>query len=424
MENSEETTTKTIIKTSNETEDEENPGRQFDVFLQNEVVTERLKLLNYEKEFTELGDSLKIIPRHYFVLSKNVGEQFHLFTSLCTWLIRKSNISSDMEMPHEFEDPNATISRILNSLKEEKEFNNINIPANKLKSGAGKQCVLLLFHLTAIALERSGFQYGIMQQEENEEENIQLDENQVDNAELTTDQFDDDIELAEDEDNPIMEDFDVINNDDLETNDILQINDPLKMIMQNGTTASLDSMKEELERVIPQLRITIRGNQKDWQIRAEQIAKMETGLCEQYEELYPILTTMDKEITDAMERIFLREQNLNEQFANLLNIYRIKKNELAATSEHYKENSVTLNSKTETLRNINEEIDELKQQIEERGIQNTSGAPILKIKQAITNLEKECFVMGVQIATLEQTLIQSRLNKQYNEHIGNNLDYL
>jgi len=66
-----------------------------------------------------------------------------------------------MEMPHEFEDPNGTIARILNSIKEEKEFENLNIPPNKLKSGAGKQCVLLLFHLTAIALEKSGFQYGV-----------------------------------------------------------------------------------------------------------------------------------------------------------------------------------------------------------------------------------------------------------------------
>uniref|UniRef100_A0A914N3T3 Uncharacterized protein n=2 Tax=Meloidogyne incognita TaxID=6306 RepID=A0A914N3T3_MELIC len=423
MENSEETTNTETKKSS---EIEEGPGSQFDIYLQNELVTERLKLLNYEIEFTELGDSLKTIPRHYFVRSTNVGEQFHLFTSLCTWLIRKSGIVVDMEMPHEFEDPNGTIARILNSIKEEKEFENLNIPPNKLKSGAGKQCVLLLFHLTAIALEKSGFQYGVMQQVEDTEENVQDEENQVDQAELTSDQFDDDVELAEDEDNPLMEEFDVITGEvETQADDNIFQTDPLKMIMQNGTTKSLDSMREELERVTPQLRITIRGTQKNWQMHAEQIAKMEAALSEQYAELHPILTSMDKEINDAMERISLREQNLNEQFSGLLNIYRTKKNELAAISEHYKESSVTLNSKTETLKNVNEEIDELKQQIEERGTQNTSGAPILKIKQALANIEKECFVMSVQIAVLEQTLIQTRLSKQYDEHLGNNvLDYL
>jgi intraflagellar transport protein 57 len=62
-----------------------------------------------------------LLLRHYFVHSTNIGEQFHLFTSLCTWLICKADIISDnIEMPHEFEDPNATISKILNSIKNEK----------------------------------------------------------------------------------------------------------------------------------------------------------------------------------------------------------------------------------------------------------------------------------------------------------------
>lgn len=84
-----------------------------------------------------------------------------------------------------------------------------------------------------------------------------------------------------------------------------------------------------------------------------------------------------------------------------------------------------MNSRTDTLNSLNEEIDQLKQQIEEQGTQNTSGgtiiclnksiflyanlAPILKIKQALNKLDKECFVMRVQIATLEQALMQTQL---------------
>jgi len=109
-----------------------------------------------------------------------------------------------------------------------------------------------------------------------------------------------------------MEEFDVITGEvETQADDNIFQTDPLKMIMQNGTTKSLDSMREELERVTPQLRITIRGTQKNWQMHAEQIAKMEAALSEQYAELHPILTSMDKEINDAMERISLREQNLN-----------------------------------------------------------------------------------------------------------------
>jgi hypothetical protein len=43
--------------------EEDNPGRLFAVYSQNELVAERLKLLNYETEFVSLDDSLKAVPR-------------------------------------------------------------------------------------------------------------------------------------------------------------------------------------------------------------------------------------------------------------------------------------------------------------------------------------------------------------------------
>jgi hypothetical protein len=65
-----------------------------------------------------------------------VGEQFHIFrwlpiqsiakyryfqktffSSLCVWLIRKAGIAADMEMPQEFNDPNATIAQVLDAIK-------------------------------------------------------------------------------------------------------------------------------------------------------------------------------------------------------------------------------------------------------------------------------------------------------------------
>lgn len=113
--------------------DDNGPGYLYEIFSQNELVAERMKLLNYEREFLSIPGSLRALSRylfyktnllfrngmnsrHYFVRSTNVGEQFHLFTSISAWLIRKLAII-DMEMPHEFDDPNAIIAKILNALK-------------------------------------------------------------------------------------------------------------------------------------------------------------------------------------------------------------------------------------------------------------------------------------------------------------------
>lgn len=67
-------------------------------------------------------------------------------------------------------------------------------------------------------------------------------------------------------------------------------------------------------------------------------------------------------------------------------------------------------SRTETLQRISEEIDQIKQQIEEQGAKNVDGAPILKIKQAIAKMEQNILTMTVQIAVIEQSLLQSQLS--------------
>lgn len=397
--------------------EEDNPGRLFAVYSQNELVAERLKLLNYETEFVSLDDSLKAVPRHYFVKSTNVGEQFHIFSSLCVWLIRKAGIAADMEMPQEFNDPNATIAQVLDAIKT--RGIEVDFPPNKLKSGSGPQCVSVLFTLTGLALGQIGFQFGVLRLVEEEGTDVDSDHQQqleADQALLTADQFDDEVEFAEDEDQPQAE----IGGGDTafgaEADGSADVNSTLKGIMRSST-ADQDhlQMQEELKRVLPQLKITVRANHmKDWRMHVEQMEKLEKALGEQYAELRPFLARTSDEINEAMERIGSREQHLNDQFAGLLSLYRNKQNELATISEQYKESSGTLNSRADTLNALNEEIEQLKQQIEEQGMQNTSGAPILKIKQALATLDKNCFVMRVQIQTLEHALMQTQLADRLN----------
>lgn len=52
-----------------------------------------------------------IFRRTYFLMAKNPGEQFYMFTLLAWWLIKKTG--REFEKPQESDDPNATISNIL-----------------------------------------------------------------------------------------------------------------------------------------------------------------------------------------------------------------------------------------------------------------------------------------------------------------------
>uniref|UniRef100_A0A183C2W7 Intraflagellar transport protein 57 homolog n=1 Tax=Globodera pallida TaxID=36090 RepID=A0A183C2W7_GLOPA len=401
---------------------EEGPGRLYEAFAQAELVTERLKLLEYERVFVPLGDSLKPVSRHYFVLSTNIGEQFHLFTSLCAWLIRLSGAADPaMEMPHEFDDPNATVARILDALKSK----DIEIPfsAAKLKTGAGPQCLFVLFHLTGMALERVGFHFEAINAAEDELPEHDDGQVEADEAELSADQFLDEVEMAEDIDEPgeeIAEDpMAFVGSDGTSA----QIGDVPLMEVLRSSAADSAQMDEELKRVTPQLKVTVRANLKDWRMHAEQMLRLERELREQYAELKPFMARTGEEIGQAMERIRMREHHLNDQFSSLLQLYRKRQNEFAAITEQYRESSGTLNSQTDTLNTLNEEIEQLKQQIDEQGMQNTSGAPILKIKQALAKLDRDIVMMRVQSATVEQTLWKSQLSDRLNSAVPEYANY-
>lgn len=83
------------------------PNHQIDDMM------DKLKMLNYEKLLLK-GLKLKPPSRRYFQRGRS-AEQFYLFTSLCAWLAR--NLGKDFDQPQEFDDPSATIAKIIRLLQ-------------------------------------------------------------------------------------------------------------------------------------------------------------------------------------------------------------------------------------------------------------------------------------------------------------------
>ena len=110
----------------------EGPGALFKPFIIMEELLDKLKLLDYEREFT-LEMRMRPLNRHYFVLQTNPGEQFFVFSSLAAWLIRKTG--KNFESPQEFDDPNSTIANILDHVR--RLGVTIDFAPSKLKQGYG-----------------------------------------------------------------------------------------------------------------------------------------------------------------------------------------------------------------------------------------------------------------------------------------------
>jgi len=124
------------------------PGQLFSYYLSMEELLEKLKILNYDKEFVkELKQ--KPLSRHYFAISTNPGEQFYLFATLAAWLVRKSG--KPFESPQEYDDPNATISTILDFTRS--CGGTVDFPPNRLKQGYGEHAVYVLNCLADYSLK-------------------------------------------------------------------------------------------------------------------------------------------------------------------------------------------------------------------------------------------------------------------------------
>lgn len=373
----------------------EGPGKLYEPYIRNEDLVDKLKLLDYEDGFLKMSTAYRSIQRHYFVNSTNVGEQFFMFTSLAAWLIRKGGNES-YEMPQEFDDPNATIAGILGHLRS-KDIS-VDFPANKLKSGAGETALYVLDVLADAALIHTNFQWKKMIPPEREEEDVAVDQDEEEDNE-SEDAEEDYI----DEDDGVFVDLSApLNNDPKESS--------IQAVLHSNT--DVVEWRQEVERVTPLLKITIRQDAKDWRMHLEQMGTLHKTITELIDEVSPKLEEITEEVEKSLERIESRERSLNQQMGVWLSRYKESQDARAEVRERYRAASGGVTERTTTLQRISEDIDQIKMQIEEQGAKTSDGAPMVKVKQAILKIEEDIQRMSVQIGVLEQNLLQAQLKER------------
>ncbi|KFP59039.1 Intraflagellar transport protein 57, partial [Pelecanus crispus] len=110
------------------------------------------------------------------------------------------------------------------------------------------------------------------------------------------------------------------------------------------------------------------------------------------------LDKLHNEISRTLEKINSREKYINNQLEHLVQEYRSAQ-ALLKKNIYFK---------------ITEVLERVKQETEEKGSSMTDGAPLVKIKQALTKLKQETIQMDIQIGVMEHTLLQSKLKEKSN----------
>ncbi|NWH77807.1 IFT57 protein, partial [Piaya cayana] len=408
---------------------ERGPGAVYHMFVLMEDLLDKLKLLSYEEEAlrhhnmrplsrcpssapTGVGSirSSKYLPffpflnRHYFALPTNPGEQFFMFCTLAAWLITKAG--HHFEQPQEYDDPNAIISNVLSELR---SFGRpVDFPPSKLKAGYGEQVCYVLDCLAEEALKNSGFSWKrpVYPTEEREEE----EEITEDDAELMLNKLEEDIVEEESDNEENFIDLNVLKAQTYRSD----FNESAKQeeILQSTTDAAEWNL--EVERVLPQLKVTIRTDNKDWRIHLGQMHQHKDGIDSSLKETRGYLDKLHNEISRTMEKINSREKCINNQLENLIQEYRSAQALLSEAKEKYQEGSGGVTQRIKMLSEITEVLERVKQETEEKGSSMTDGAPLVKIKQALTKLKQETIQMDIQIGVMEHTLLQSKLTEKSN----------
>ncbi|XP_029832592.2 intraflagellar transport protein 57 homolog [Ixodes scapularis] len=387
--------------------DDVGPGHTYLPFVVMEDLLDKLKLLHYDTEFTTQL-RLKPISRHYFAIPTNPGEQFYIFSSLTAWLIQRCGIP--FEMPQESDDPNTTISNILDVLRN--MGISIDFPPSKLKQGCGEQAIFVLDHLADTALKRKHFTWKtLLPPEEQSEEDTVID----DAAEVTLEKIEEEM-LEEDAGEDDDEDGPILDLDGLKTLSTSRLSSGNFVKPEEIMKSSIDGAewKLEVERVLPQLKVTIQPDAKDWRNHLDQIQQYRKDMEEGLTVTKSQLDRLAANIASTLDKVNSREKYLNAQLETFLSDYRSAQESLAQAKEQYRSVSGGITDRSLTLAQITEELDQIKQEMEERGSSMTDGTPLVNIRKALTRLKAEITQMDVRIGVAVHTLLQAKLKEKGN----------
>ncbi|XP_044733599.1 intraflagellar transport protein 57 homolog [Chrysoperla carnea] len=367
----------------------------FTTYVAMEDLLDKLMLLHYEPEFVK-NLKMKPLNRHYFVVQRNPGEQFFMFTSLSAWLIKKLGRSFDE--PQEYDDPNATIASILEVIREIGVV--VDFPPNKLKQGFGEQVIYVLNQLANAVLQKNNFLWNkpeIVSEQEPEPEIAE------DDSELILDRVEEEMaagsysEPSDDEAMFRIDDVSKLSNKKDKNQEIVLSN------------VDSESWRLELERILPQLKVTVRTDGREWRAHLEQMKNHRAGIEEALTTTQSQLDKLQTDISMNLEKIQNREKYMNSHLEPILEQYRQLKDEVSKINDHYKSVSGGVTERTRELTQLTDQLDTVKQQMEERGASMTDGTPLINIKKAVSNIKSEIKEMDIRIGVLQSIYLQSKI---------------
>ncbi|OAF70694.1 Intraflagellar transport protein 57 [Intoshia linei] len=387
------------------------PGEDYRKFVTMNDIFNKLKVLQVDELFLKVY-GLKPFDRHYFALNLNPGEQFYIFVSLSYWILKMCGKVT--EIPQESDDPNATISEMLNHLK---DMNYIpEFAPSKLKKGYGDEVIWVIDRLTDEALrhnqillkqplypeETLGNDVIIMEKSQNMSIST-LEQRNSEENEFSSSENGSGLAVEE------MNSYDSSKKQKVGFKEIGNDNISQDSGEKNETNAS--HWKLEVERLIPQLKLKKTATQ-NWKYQHSSV-NLESDM-DQIKDMTKILHKVKSEINVQLDKTNSREKHMNLQLEGIIKDFKKIKDTMQRKNIIHEDTKKILTTKKKYLLKISDELEAIKKEMEERGSSMTDGAPLSRIKQSIKSLKAEIINLNIQSGVLSHIVLQARINDKAN----------
>lgn len=370
------------------------------LYLMWESALEKLKLLDYEKEFCGPKHVSPFSRVHFVFPGANASHQFTDFVEICGWLCEI--IGADFER-EQYDDPNTVVNKLMLALRS-LGFNS-NFPVQKLKVAHGEPVCAVLDFITDKALAERKFRWG------------QPKYDDADEVEQGGDDLDDDLDQGIDEEVEGGVDDDALFHEPQGTEvDEMSMDSSAHQILH----ADVDPVawKTELERVGPRLKAQQQLSSNEWRAHVDQTCGSREKIDKVLAETQGDLKGLNKDVGDELSKLSTKEKYINHQFMSISADYR----EVAAVLAELEKKSGGSNERVSKLTNelteLTERMDDLKENFESKdsGIHDTS--PLVRIKAALQQIKEECQAFDLRIGVVGHSLLAARVTTSARRRIG------
>uniref|UniRef100_A0A8C4T0V6 Intraflagellar transport protein 57 homolog n=1 Tax=Erpetoichthys calabaricus TaxID=27687 RepID=A0A8C4T0V6_ERPCA len=171
-----------------------------------------------------------------------------------------------------------------------------------------------------------------------------------DDAELTLEKLEEEIAQEDPDD---YEDENVIGIEALKErshkSELMESSKPDE-ILESSTDATEWNL--EVERVLPQLKVTIRTDNKDWRIHVDQMHQHKDGIESSLKDTKTYLNKLQDEISKTLEKVASREKYINNQVKDLIQEYRGAQSYLGEAKDRYQQVSGGVTERTRALAEV------------------------------------------------------------------------